>query len=194
MTEVPAAARRTRRDEQAERTRQRILDVALDLFADRGYGTTSLQDIADAMGVTKAAVYHHFNAKADILRALSTSTLAAITAVADGVSVLPGRRARIDAMIEGCLEVILSRRAVMRVLANDPAMRTDMGTARQFADLRERLPVALYGENPTPEQRFAVHAGLGLADEVIGLADLPEEEIRRILSGAIRRLITVPAR
>jgi AcrR family transcriptional regulator len=194
MTEVPLPAHRTRRDEQAERTRQRILDVALDLFAERGYGPTSLQDIADAMAVTKAAVYHHFHAKADILRALSASTLEAITAVADRVAGLPSQRARINAMIEGCLEVILSRRAGMRVLANDPAMRTDMTTARQFAALRARLPVALYGENPTPEQRFAVHAGLRLADEVIDLADLPEDEIRRILSDAIRRLITIRPR
>ena len=174
--------------------RQRILDVALGLFAERGYGPTSLQDIADAMGITKAAVYHHFHAKADILRALSTSTLDAITAVADRVSALPSQRARINAMVEGCLEVILSRRAVMRVLASDPAMRTDMSTARQFAALRARLPVALYGENPTPEQRFAIHAGLRLADEVIDLAELPEAEIRRILSDAIRRLITVRPR
>jgi AcrR family transcriptional regulator len=140
MTEVPPEARRTRRDEQAERTRRRILDVALDLFAERGYGTTSLRDIADVMGVTKAAVYHHFHAKADILRALSASTLEAITAVADRVSGLPSRQARIDAMIEGCLDVILSRRAVLRVLAHDPAMRTDMTTGRQFAALRASCP------------------------------------------------------
>lgn len=194
MAEVPHRRHWTSRDAQAERTRQRILEVALDLFAERGYGATSLQDIADEMGVTKAAVYHHFHAKADILRAISASTLEAIIAVADRVSGLPSQRARIEAMIEGCLDVILNRRGVMRVLAGDPAMRAEMSMAREFSAVRERLPVALFGDNPTPEQRFAVYAGLSLSDAVIGLNDLPEEEIRRILSGAIRRLFTIRSR
>lgn len=90
-------------------------------------------------------------------------------------------------MIEGCLEVILARRGVMRVLANDPAMRTEISTTREFSAVRARLPVALFGEDPTPEQRFVVYAGLGLSDAVIGLVDLPENEIRRMLSDAIRR-------
>ncbi len=51
-------------------TRQRILDVALDLFNDRGYDKTSLREIADALGFTKAALYYHFERKEDILLAL----------------------------------------------------------------------------------------------------------------------------
>lgn len=194
MAEASPAHHWTQRDEQAERTRRRVLDVAVHLFAERGYGSTSLQDIADAMGVTKAAVYHHFPAKADILRALSTSTLHAITAVADRVSALSSQRARIEAMIEGCLDVILSRREVMRVLAKDPAMRTEMSTAREFSAVRARLPVALFGEDPTPEQQFVVYAGLGLSDAVIDLVELPEDELRRVLSDAIRRLLTIRRR
>ena len=51
-------------------TRQRILDVALDLFIDQGYDGTSLRQIAERLGVTKAALYYHFGAKEDILAAL----------------------------------------------------------------------------------------------------------------------------
>jgi AcrR family transcriptional regulator len=51
---------------QAERTRQQILETAERLFADQGYDATSLQMIADEMGLTKAAVYYHFPAKVDI--------------------------------------------------------------------------------------------------------------------------------
>ena len=51
-------------------TRQRILDVALDLFIDQGYDGTSLRQIADRLGITKAALYYHFGAKEDILMAL----------------------------------------------------------------------------------------------------------------------------
>lgn len=49
---------------------RRVLEVALDLFAQHGYDGTSLQLIADQLGVTKAAVYYHFRTKGEILGAL----------------------------------------------------------------------------------------------------------------------------
>ncbi len=54
----------------AASTRERILDVALDLFSDQGYDGTSLREIAERLGVTKAALYYHFASKEDILMAL----------------------------------------------------------------------------------------------------------------------------
>jgi AcrR family transcriptional regulator len=54
----------------AASTRERILDVALDLFTDQGYDGTSLREIAERLGLTKAALYYHFASKEDILMAL----------------------------------------------------------------------------------------------------------------------------
>jgi len=51
-------------------TRERILDVALDLFTEQGYDKTSLRQIAEPLGFTQAAIYYHFAAKEDILVAL----------------------------------------------------------------------------------------------------------------------------
>jgi AcrR family transcriptional regulator len=51
-------------------TRQRIQDVALELFAERGYEKTSLREIAEQLDVTKAALYYHFKTKEDILLSL----------------------------------------------------------------------------------------------------------------------------
>jgi AcrR family transcriptional regulator len=71
-----AASRAARQQAQgqderaAASTRERILDVALDLFVDQGYDGTSLRQIAERLGVTKAALYYHFEAKEDILTAL----------------------------------------------------------------------------------------------------------------------------
>jgi AcrR family transcriptional regulator len=48
-------------------TRQRIQDVALELFAEHGYEKTSLREIAEHLGVTKAALYYHFRTKEDLL-------------------------------------------------------------------------------------------------------------------------------
>lgn len=49
-------------------TRQTLLDVALQLFSERGFHTTTVQSIAQRAGVTKGAFYHHFESKEDVLR------------------------------------------------------------------------------------------------------------------------------
>jgi hypothetical protein len=54
----------------AQDTRERILEVAGELFTDHGYDVTSLREIADRLGFTKAALYYHFQSKEEILKAL----------------------------------------------------------------------------------------------------------------------------
>ncbi|MGO9964476.1 MAG: TetR/AcrR family transcriptional regulator [Acidimicrobiales bacterium] len=51
-------------------TRQRILDIALDLFITQGYDATSIRQIAERLGFSKASIYYHFASKQDILMAL----------------------------------------------------------------------------------------------------------------------------
>ena len=56
--------------DQDKSTRDRILDVAMDLFIDQGYDKASLREIAERMGFTKAALYYHFPSKRDMLMAV----------------------------------------------------------------------------------------------------------------------------
>jgi AcrR family transcriptional regulator len=65
----PAQARRTGGRPRGS-TRERILDIALELFNEHGYDKTSLREIAERLGTTKAALYYHFERKEDILLAL----------------------------------------------------------------------------------------------------------------------------
>src|SRR5580698_325677 len=80
---------------QAGRTRQQILETAQRLFAERGYDATSLQMIADEMGLTKAAVYYHFPAKVDIRHALLWPKFEQLKTLLDEAAAIRGRRARI---------------------------------------------------------------------------------------------------
>jgi AcrR family transcriptional regulator len=57
-------------EERSERSRHQILDAALKLFAHRGFGATSVRDIAEAAQLSKGNVYHHFPDKESIFRAL----------------------------------------------------------------------------------------------------------------------------
>ena len=70
--EVTKARKRPRRNQQArsQQSRRQILDGALRLFSHRGYGATSVEDIAAAAHVSKGNVYHHFRDKESIFRAL----------------------------------------------------------------------------------------------------------------------------
>jgi AcrR family transcriptional regulator len=53
--------------ERAGGTRARIKEVALDLFTEHGYEQTSLREVAERLGVTKAALYYHFKSKDEIV-------------------------------------------------------------------------------------------------------------------------------
>ncbi|MBO3752080.1 TetR/AcrR family transcriptional regulator [Streptosporangiaceae bacterium NEAU-GS5] len=59
-------------------TRTRIQEVALELFTEQGYEATSLREIAERLGVTKAALYYHFKTKDDIVTSLTDDRVAAI--------------------------------------------------------------------------------------------------------------------
>ncbi|WP_169950103.1 TetR/AcrR family transcriptional regulator [Microbispora sp. H11081] len=59
-------------------TRSRIQEVAIRLFTEQGYEATSLREIAEALGVTKAALYYHFRTKEDIVASLIEDRVTAL--------------------------------------------------------------------------------------------------------------------
>src|SRR5438270_10132887 len=59
-------------------TRSRIQEVALELFTEQGYEATSLREIAERLGVTKAALYYHFKTKEDIVASFMEDRAAAL--------------------------------------------------------------------------------------------------------------------
>lgn len=64
-------------------TRTRILQEAAKLFTEKGYEATSVQDIAQALGLSKAALYHHFRSKEEILYAISLLALEGLVAAGE---------------------------------------------------------------------------------------------------------------
>lgn len=100
-------------------TRARIQDVALSLFATQGYALTSLQEIAAALDVTKAALYFYFRAKAELLTSLSDPLLDGVytllNAYTDGPLTAAARREVVYALTD----VLLAHRRVVAWLARD---------------------------------------------------------------------------
>ena len=72
-----APAPRSKATAKGAALRSAILDVAARLFIERGFGSTNIRDIADALGVTRTAVYYYFRSKDDILVTFSERILRA---------------------------------------------------------------------------------------------------------------------
>ncbi len=117
--------------------RQRVLDIALRLFGERGYGGTPLQAIAEELGVSKASVYYYFPAKGDLLKALAERCLERLVAVLTDppdTAELVNCRVVLDAY----LAIVADWSAVVALLIGDPTASA-LPAAVQFRAERERL-------------------------------------------------------
>jgi len=108
MSDLPSAAQ------------ARIISSALDLFARHGVGGTSLQMIADDIGVTKAAVYHQFKTKDEIIIAAAESELARLEKVIDAAEgeASPAKVRR--TLVTGMIDLAVARRRTASTILNDP--------------------------------------------------------------------------
>src|ERR1700693_874490 len=110
---------------QAELTRHQILETAQRLFTELGYDATSLQMIADEMGLTKAAVYYHFRTKNEILHAAMLPGFQRFRALLEEAAEIRGRRARIDHLAAGFVDFLVQNRHYAVMAATDPAAKRD---------------------------------------------------------------------
>lgn len=158
-------------------TKQRILDVARELFTSQGVQRTSLQDIADRLGITKPALYYHFPSREDLVRSIIQPLLD------DGEQWLLAQEARGDTpareLIEGFFDFNHRHRApVIMLLAEMPTL-ADLGLIDRVLGWRARLTRLICGPEPTLEQSArAVLALGGLQDVCMQFPDAPVEELR----------------
>jgi AcrR family transcriptional regulator len=176
---------------QAERTRQQILATAQRLFTDRGYDATSLQMIADEMGLTKAAVYYHFRAKSEILHATLQPGVQRLKALLDVAATMRGRRARIEYLMAGFVDFLVEHRQYAVMAATDPAAKRTQPDDR--GKLVQRALTVLFGEHPTGADRLCFQVLFSLPECLPELVDLTDEELREALQTVVLRMLRVPS-
>ncbi|WP_410586780.1 TetR/AcrR family transcriptional regulator [Amycolatopsis sp. lyj-23] len=169
-------------------TKQRILDVARALFASQGVQRTSLQDIADRLGITKPALYYHFPSREDLVRSIVQPLLD------DGENFLLEQEARGDApvreLIEGFFDFNYRHRAdVVMLLAELPTL-ADLGLIDRALGWRTRLTQLICGPSPTLEQQArAILALGGLQDVCMQFPDAPVADLKAAaVAGALGAL------
>src|SRR5512143_1862410 len=124
----------------------RIIEAAQRLFAEHGVSGTSLQMIADALGVTKAAVYHQYNTKDEIILAVAQVVLARLEAA---VTAAEGERSRSRArevLIAEMIDLAVERRRMASVLQRDPVMLRFLEEHEAFRHVMERVNRLLMGD------------------------------------------------
>ncbi|MDQ1468000.1 MAG: hypothetical protein QOH10_2415 [Actinomycetota bacterium] len=161
----------------AEQRRRQLLDVALDVFAERGFHSTSMDEVALAAGVTKPVLYQHFPSKralyVELLEDVGSQLLARLTSATDRAST--GRQ-RVEEGFGAYFGFVDENRSAFRLLfgasvRNDPEFAV---VADRFIDHATAVVSTLI-EIPVPEEHR-----LMLANALVGIA---EATSRRSLAG-----------
>ena len=166
-------------------TRGRIQAVALDLFTEQGYETTSLREIAERLGVTKAALYYHFKSKEEIVQSLIKERVSVLEELVDWAKSQPRTpETRHEFVRRYATELHRGHyhMKVMRFFERNPTLAKVEGVDKMRARTTEMMDL-LSDPDATPQQRLrgslsliAIHvATFALRD-----TDLTDEERRDV--------------
>jgi AcrR family transcriptional regulator len=157
-------------------TRARIQQVALELFAEHGYERTSLREIAERLGVTKAALYYHFKSKEDIVRSFTEDHFSRLDALiawgadqraaqaAGAAGAAGANAATAHELLERYITIVMESGEVFRFLERNQATihRTEDGK-QHFAQFRPRLKALIeIITGPDASQRTRIRAAAAL--------------------------------
>ena len=170
--------------------RAKLVGAAGQLFAEQGVSGTSLQSIADRLGVTKAAVYHQFASKDEIVLAVAEPVIERLRLIADAAEELPEAQARV-LTIAGLVDLALDQQGTAAVLRRDPTMAQILDAHRPYLQQIRRIDALLLGASPSSQRRIALaFAGGGImAVGALPGLDGVANEVRAGLIAAMSRAL-----
>ncbi len=171
-----------------------MLDAALDLFAQYGVSGTSLQMIADAVGITKAAVYHQFRTKEHIVLAVTERELARLLpALEEAEAHRDASQAR-DALLVSTIEMAVRDRRLVRTLQFDPVVVRLLAEHEPFQRFMTRLYQVLLSDMGE-DGRIAGAMFSGAVSSAVMhplVADIDDDTLRIRLTDLGRRMLDLP--
>jgi AcrR family transcriptional regulator len=174
----------------------RIINAAVELFAVHGVGGTSLGMIADALGVSKAAVYHQFRTRDEIVLATAEVDMARLEAVLDAAEAEEGRPQALEVLLTRLVDLAIEHRRMVSIIQSDPVMVRLLEKHKPFRQQMDRLHHLLLGDDPSADERVLaamVSAAIGSAVSPL-VVDIDDDTLRSNLLALARRFIHLPAR
>lgn len=161
--------------------RDQIRAVALELFSQHGYQQTSLRQIADRLGFTRAALYYHYEAKEDLLSEVISPLLNRLEDLLAGTSERGGASAQHRALLASFMHVLLEHRGIVELMGNDRAVLAHPYIGGRWSELRERLHARLAGPDAGLERHIKVAAAIGaLTAVVVRYAESDEAQVEEV--------------
>jgi AcrR family transcriptional regulator len=173
----------------------RILAAALDLFAAHGVSGTSLQMIADAVGVTKAAVYHQFKTKEEIVIAVTDMELGLLEDALEAAEAEEDPLRARKVLLTRVIDMAVERRGWVRALQNDPVIVRLLGEHEPFRQFISRLYGVLLDEHGDTEARISAALFSGaIAGGIINplVDDIDAATLRAVLIQLTQRMLNLP--
>jgi AcrR family transcriptional regulator len=173
----------------------RILNAALDLFATHGVSGTSLQMIADAVGVTKAAVYHQFKTKEEIVIAVTDTELGLLEDALEAAEAEPDPLRARKVLLTRVIDMAVQRRGLVRTLQNDPVIVRLLGEHEPFRRFISRLYGVLLDEHDDTEARISAALFSGaIAGGIVNplVDDIDPATLRAALIQLTQRMLKLP--
>jgi AcrR family transcriptional regulator len=131
------------------------MNTAMRMFIEQGYDKTSLREIAEQVGVTKAALYYHFRTKDDIVRAAFADYWAQMEELIDWVSEQPKGSRRNEQVVDKLVDLLSGDAAqVLRFGQTNPTVMSRDSQQSDFVDVMPRLIGALAGPKAPPEAQM----------------------------------------
>ncbi|MEW2046208.1 TetR/AcrR family transcriptional regulator [Streptomyces sp. NPDC005476] len=170
-------------------TRQRIQDVALELFAEQGYEKTSLREIAERLEVTKAALYYHFKTKEEIIVGIFTDLTKPIEDLIDWGKSQPHTLETKQDLVRRYSQALSEATPLFRFMQENQATVRELQIGDSFKDrMRGLRDIIIDPDAPLADQVrcvsaiFTLHAGMFFLQDLEGD---PEDKRAAVLEVAV---------
>jgi AcrR family transcriptional regulator len=152
----------------ADARRRQLFDVALSLFAKHGYAAATMDDIAEAAGVTKPLVYQHFESKRALyLELMDVFSRELVTRIVKATADAQGPRQQVEQGFAAYFELMLGNEEAFRLLyGRDAPDDPELGEAlRRVEETLAQAIDSLIDAGLDPEHRLLLaHAVVGMAE------------------------------
>jgi AcrR family transcriptional regulator len=162
--DAPSAPKRL----PADRRRQQLLDVALALFAERGYNATTMDDTAEAAGVTKPLLYQHFDSKRALyLELVDSVATTMLDAIGKAVVAADGPRQQVESGFSAYFHLVVTHPAAFNLLfgsnvPNDPELSRAVRSVQDT--IAEAIDPLIDAGLDQDHRRLLAYAMVGMAE------------------------------